>query len=59
MARQLPIVVDCDDTLVPAVRYFVDAYNRECGAAVDFEQQRKDKYARWEVEAAIDRLANQ
>lgn len=50
MARQLRIAVDCDDTLVPTARYFVDAYNREYGAAVDFERQHEDGYDEWGVE---------
>lgn len=47
--RRLRIAVDCDDTLVPTARYFVDAYNREYGAAVDFERQHEDGYGGWGV----------
>lgn len=49
MIRQLKIAIDCDDTLVPTARYFVNAYNRKYRAAVDFERQHEDGYDGWGV----------
>lgn len=52
MMRKLTIAVDCDDTLFPTAKYFIDSYNKKFNANVDFEHQREPDYDGWGVSDA-------
>lgn len=47
--RKLTIAVDCDDTLFPTAKYFIDSYNKKFNASVDFEHQHEPDYDGWGV----------
>lgn len=49
MMRKLTIAVDCDDTLFPTAKYFIDSYNKKFNASVDFEHQHEPDYDGWGV----------
>lgn len=48
--RKLTIAVDCDDTLFPTAKYFIDSYNKKFNANVDFEHQHEPDYDGWGVD---------
>lgn len=48
--RKLTIAVDCDDTLFPTAKYFIDSYNKKFNASVDFEHQHEPDYDGWGVD---------
>lgn len=50
--RKLTIAVDCDDTLFPTAKYFIDSYNKKFNANVDFEYQHEPDYDGWGVSDA-------
>lgn len=52
MMRKLTIAVDCDDTLFPTAKYFIDSYNKKFNANVDFEHQHEPDYDGWGVSDA-------
>ena len=52
MMRKLTIAVDCDDTLFPTAKYFIDSYNKKFNANVDFENQHEPDYDGWGVSDA-------
>lgn len=49
MMRKLTIAVDCDDTLFPTAKYFIDSYNKKFNASVDLEHQHEPDYDGWGV----------